>query len=86
MNPSAAKIVLCIGVAALLLSLPCQIMAKTGEKLVIVASTTQIADFARQVAGDQAVVKSILAPGADPHTYQVTPNDVQIVFGGGSLY
>ena len=81
MNPSAAKIVLCIGVAALLLSLPCQIMAKTGEKLVIVASTTQIADFARQVAGDQAVVKSILAPGADPHTYQVTPNDVQIVLG-----
>jgi manganese/iron transport system substrate-binding protein len=45
----------------------------------VVASTTQIADFARQVAGDDAVVKSILAPGADPHTYQVTPDDVQIV-------
>ena len=48
---------------------------------VIVASTTQIADFARQVAGDQALVKSILAPGADPHTYNVTPDDVQIVLG-----
>ena len=51
------------------------------DKPVIVASTTQIADFARQVAGDRAVVKSILAPGADPHTYQPTPNDVQIVLG-----
>lgn len=50
-------------------------------KPVIVASTTQIADFARQVAGDQALVKSILAPGADPHTYNVTPDDVQIVLG-----
>jgi manganese/iron transport system substrate-binding protein len=49
------------------------------RKPLVVASTTQIADFARQVAGDDAVVKSILAPGADPHTYQVTPDDVQIV-------
>lgn len=51
------------------------------KKPVVVASTTQIADFARQVAGDRMVVRSILAPGADPHTYQVTPDDVQIVLG-----
>jgi len=51
------------------------------QKPVIVSSTTQIADFVRQVVGDQAVVKSILAPGADPHTYNVTPDDVQIVLG-----
>ncbi len=51
------------------------------NKPVIVASTTQIADFARQIAGDRAIVKSILAPGADPHTYQVTPDDVQMVLG-----
>jgi manganese/iron transport system substrate-binding protein len=48
---------------------------------VVVASTTQIADFARQVVGDRAIVKSVLAPGADPHTYQPTPNDVQMVLG-----
>ena len=56
-------------------------IAAESKKTVIVASTTQIADFARQVAGDQAEVKSILAPGADPHTYNVTPNDVQMVLG-----
>jgi len=55
--------------------------AAQSKKPVIVSSTTQIADFARQVVGDQAVVKSILAPGADPHTYNVTPDDVQIVLG-----
>lgn len=49
------------------------------RKPIIVASTTQIADFARQVVGDRMVVKSILAPGADPHTYQPTPDDVQMV-------
>ena len=51
------------------------------SRSVVVASTTQIADFARQVAGDRMIVKSILAPGADPHTYQPTPDDVQMVLG-----
>ena len=55
------------------------IEANEVKKPIVVASTTQIADFARQVAGDRLVVKSILAPGADPHTYQPTPNDVQMV-------
>lgn len=52
---------------------------KTERKPALVASTTQIADFARQIAGDRMTVTSILAPGADPHTYQPTPDDVQIV-------
>jgi len=59
--------------------MPTIIFAEATHKPVVVASTTQIADFARQVGGDQVMVKSILAPGADPHTYKVTPKDVQIV-------
>jgi manganese/iron transport system substrate-binding protein len=49
------------------------------SKLTLVASTTQIADFARQIVGDRCTVRCILAPGADPHTYQPTPEDVKIV-------
>ena len=41
---------------------------EVNDKLVLVCSTTQIADFTRQIVGDRCVVKSILAPGADPHT------------------
>lgn len=53
---------------------------KTNTKRpIIVCSTTQIADFARQVAGDRIAVKSILAPGADPHTYMPTPQDAKLV-------
>jgi ABC-type Zn uptake system ZnuABC Zn-binding protein ZnuA len=48
------------------------------HKPVLVASTTQIADFARQIVGDRWHVVSILAPGADPHTYMPTPKDAQI--------
>ncbi len=45
----------------------------------IVTSTTQIADFARQVVGDRCLVECILAPGADPHTYEPTPDDIAMV-------
>lgn len=51
------------------------------RKPLLVASTTQIADLTRQIVGDRLTVRSILAPGADPHTYQPTPDDVQIVLG-----
>ncbi len=44
----------------------------------LLCSTTQVADFVRQVAGDQAKVQCVLAPGADPHTYQPTPGDAQL--------
>jgi manganese/iron transport system substrate-binding protein len=48
-------------------------------RLSVVASTTQIADFARQVGGDRCAVSSILAPGTDPHLYQPTPSDARSV-------
>jgi manganese/iron transport system substrate-binding protein len=67
---------------AVLLPPPLIMAAPNPErKPVVVASTTQIADFARQIAGDRLIIRSILAPGADPHTYQPTPDDVRIVLG-----
>jgi zinc/manganese transport system substrate-binding protein/manganese/iron transport system substrate-binding protein len=66
---------------ALLVAAPRIGITKEARKPVLVASTTQIADLARNVAGDRAVVRCILAPGADPHTYQPTPRDVQALQG-----
>lgn len=48
------------------------------RKPVIVCSTTQVADFARQIVGDECEVRCILAPGADPHTYMPTPGDAKL--------
>lgn len=45
----------------------------------VVCSTTQIADFARQIGGDDIDVRCLLAPGADPHTYQPTTRDAELV-------
>lgn len=41
----------------------------------LVCSTTQIADFSRQIVGDRWSVESILAPGQDPHLYEIKPGD-----------
>ena len=53
--------------------------ARQQERLVAVCSTTQVADFVRQVVGDRWEVVCVLAPGQDPHTYQTTTDDARQV-------
>jgi manganese/iron transport system substrate-binding protein len=48
------------------------------KKPFILCSTTQLADFTRQIVGDRCSVKSVLGAGADPHTYMPTPKDAQL--------
>jgi manganese/iron transport system substrate-binding protein len=50
--------------------------AAAQEKLKVVTTFTVIADMARNVAGDAAVVESITRPGAEIHNYQPTPRDI----------
>jgi manganese/iron transport system substrate-binding protein len=45
----------------------------------LVCSTTQIADFARQIVGDRMRVLCVLAPGQDPHLYEIKPSDSRMV-------
>jgi zinc/manganese transport system substrate-binding protein len=43
----------------------------------VVATTTQLADMARNIAGDRASVAEILTPNADPHDYEPRPGDAR---------
>jgi ABC-type Zn uptake system ZnuABC Zn-binding protein ZnuA/ABC-type Mn2+/Zn2+ transport system permease subunit len=45
----------------------------------VVATTTQLADFARQVGGDRIALTRLLRPNTDPHEYEPRPHDVQAV-------
>ena len=51
----------------------------SGGKPVVVATTTQLADFARNVGGDEVDVRQILGPNADPHEYEPRPSDAAAV-------
>jgi len=57
----------------------------TGGKLDVVATTTQIGDWARAVGGDAVDVHQILHPNTDPHEYEPRPADVQAVANAAVL-
>lgn len=62
--------------AVALACLGCGEAKKPGGKKRVVTSFTIIADMAREVAGDAAVVESITKPGSEIHGYDPTPKDI----------
>jgi ABC-type Zn uptake system ZnuABC Zn-binding protein ZnuA len=50
-----------------------------GAALRVVATTTQVADFSRNVGGDRIELTQILKPNVDPHDYETSPADVQAI-------
>ncbi|WP_064685540.1 metal ABC transporter substrate-binding protein [Rhizobium bangladeshense] len=59
--------------------------AAAQEKFKAVTTFTVIADMAKNVAGDAAIVESITKPGAEIHGYQPTPGDIQRAQGAQIL-
>lgn len=64
-------------VASGVTGLAAQESAPAAPKFKAVTTFTVIADMARNVAGDAAVVESITKPGAEIHNYAPTPGDIQ---------
>ena len=60
--------------ASLGLATPQAVLAQ--DKFKVITTFTVIADMAREVAGDAAIVESITRPGAEIHNYQPTPGDL----------
>jgi ABC-type Zn uptake system ZnuABC Zn-binding protein ZnuA len=58
----------------------------SGGKLRVVATTTQVADMVRHVAGDRAQVTQILEPGSDPHEYEPRPSDALALAHAGVVF
>jgi zinc/manganese transport system substrate-binding protein len=58
-----------------------QVGGSSGDRLSVVATTTQLADFARNVGGDAVDVHQILQPNTDPHEYEPRPGDVTATAG-----
>src|SRR5436305_9638927 len=53
----------------------------SGGRPTVVATTTQLADVAREVGGDAVDVHQILQPNTDPHEYEPRPADVRATAG-----
>ncbi len=70
--------------AALLAAAPEAARAETRYR--IVATTGQVADIAREVAGDRAEVVQLLGGGVDPHLYKLTRSDVAALMGADVIF
>jgi ABC-type Zn uptake system ZnuABC Zn-binding protein ZnuA/ABC-type Mn2+/Zn2+ transport system permease subunit len=55
-------------------------------KLDVVATTTQLGDFAREVGGEAVEVDQILQPNTDPHDYEPRPSDVEGAAGARLVF
>jgi manganese/zinc/iron transport system substrate-binding protein len=51
-----------------------------------VATTGQVADLVRNIAGDRARVTALLGEGVDPHTYKLTRSDVAQIMGADIVF
>lgn len=65
----------------LILALAYSAPSQAHDKLHVVASFSILADMARNVAGDEATVTSIVPAGTDLHGYEPSPRDVRSVAG-----
>jgi ABC-type Zn uptake system ZnuABC Zn-binding protein ZnuA/ABC-type Mn2+/Zn2+ transport system permease subunit len=67
----------------------CGSSAAGGDRLEVVATTTQIGDWVREVGGSAVSVDQVLQPNTDPHEYEPRPSDVEaaasarLVFANG---
>ena len=73
------RMILICGAAAALPLLGCRSSDEGGAE--VVATTTQVADIARNVAGGEVEVHGILPPNADPHDYEPRPTDATAIAG-----
>jgi ABC-type Zn uptake system ZnuABC Zn-binding protein ZnuA/ABC-type Mn2+/Zn2+ transport system permease subunit len=55
-------------------------------RLRVVATTTQIADWMRQVGRDDVELHQILQPNTDPHEYEPRPKDVEATAGAAVVF
>lgn len=69
------KKVFALGLVALLFA-SCAENASEDSKPNVVATTTMIADLAKQIGGDSINVQGLMGSGVDPHLYKASEGDV----------
>ena len=64
-------------VVVTMVALGCESGGGSDSSFVVVATTTQVGDLTRNVAGRRAEVRQLLHPSSDPHAYEPRPSDAR---------
>jgi len=73
-------------VALALLGAGCGSSGSGGDRVAVVATTTQIGDWVREVGGEAVDVTQLLQPNSDPHDYEPRPSDVVAAAGARIVF
>jgi ABC-type Zn uptake system ZnuABC Zn-binding protein ZnuA len=84
--PRSAAIAAALGALALLATGCGSESGGENGQVKVVATTTQVADFVREVGGEAVEVEQILQPNSDPHDYEPRPSDVEAVAGAELVF
>jgi ABC-type Zn uptake system ZnuABC Zn-binding protein ZnuA/ABC-type Mn2+/Zn2+ transport system permease subunit len=58
----------------------------SGGRLEVVATTTVIGDWLREVGGNAVAVDQVLEPNTDPHEYEPRPSDIEAAAGAALVF
>lgn len=80
-SPRASSLAVTGLLSVMLLNMACGSMEKDGNdaELLVVATTTILADLVHNVVGDAASVEILLPVGADPHEFQLSSQQAALV-------
>jgi zinc transport system substrate-binding protein len=70
------SVVLLILLGLAFLGSSCQVASQPNDKIGVVVTILPQADFVESVGGEKVDVTVMVPPGADPHTYELTPNQM----------
>lgn len=60
--------------------------ADAQEKLSVVTTTTMVTDMVKIIGGERILVRGLMGPGVDPHSYQVTFRDTAALQGADLIF
>ncbi len=75
-----------IGVATALGAAGCGDDDPDSSRLVVVATTTHVADFVENVGGPRVKLTRLLGAGSDPHDYEPKPSDARALTDAGLVF
>ena len=80
------KFIVMIAVLSMVLGCKEQGGVKKSDRLNVVATTSQVTDLLKQIAGDLIDLEGLMGPGVDPHLYKASEGDVTKFYNADVIF
>ena len=80
------KFIVVIAVLSMVLGCKEQGGVKKSDRLNVVATTSQVTDLLKQIAGDLIDLEGLMGPGVDPHLYKASEGDVTKFYNADVIF